>query len=91
MERLSKREIKADQAFEKFLKEHLVKKIRRTLCISIRGGQLVLSGDDESVTFAHENMEHMTIEELIGDMKNMGNDDRNYKTTEKIRFPPMFV
>jgi hypothetical protein len=91
MERLSKREIKADQAFEKLLKEHVAKKNRRTLCISIRGGQLVLSGDDESVTFAHENMEHMTVEELIGAMKNMEKDELNYKTTEKIRFPPMFV
>ena len=73
MERLSKRDIKADQVFEKTLKEHVVKKKRRTLCISIRGGQAVLSGDDESVIFAQDNMENMTIEELMEAMKNMEN------------------
>ena len=91
MERLSKKDIKADQAFEKLLKEHVAKKNRRTLSISIRGGQLVLSGDDESVTLAHENMEHMTLEELVEAMKNMEKEELNYITTEKIRFPPMFA
>lgn len=91
MERLSKRDIKADQVFEKTLKEHVVKKKRRTLCISIRGGQAVLSGDDESVIFAQDNMENMTIEELMEAMKNMENEDNEYNTTQKITFPPMFV
>ena len=57
--------------FKGVLKDHVAKKKRRTLCISIRGSQAVFSGDEESVTFAQENMEHMTVEKLLGAMKDM--------------------
>ena len=91
MERLSKRDIKADHVFERVLKDHVAKKKRRTLCISIRGSQAVFSGDEESVTFAQENMVHMTVEELIGAMKDMEQGEVKYKTTEELQFPPMLV
>ena len=91
MERISKKSIKADQTFDKVLKEHVVKKNRRTLCISIRGSQAVLSGDAEAVTFAQENMENMTVEELMDIMKNMDSEELEFKTTQKVVFPPMFA
>ena len=91
MERLSKKEIKADQNFDEVLKEHVVKKKRKTLCISIRGSQVVFNGDEDSVKFAKENMDHMTIEELADNMERMDNDDMKFSTTEKVCFPKMFV
>ena len=57
MERLSKKTVKADQVFDKVLKEHVEKKKRRTLCISIRGDQAVLSGDDKTVLFVNEKIQ----------------------------------
>ena len=69
----------------------LKKKKRRTLCISIRGDQAVLSGDEKTVSFAKENMESMTLEELMEVMKTMEDEDLKYKTTQQIRFPPMFA
>ena len=91
MERLSKKTIKADQTLDKVVKEHVVKKNRRTLCITIRGSEAVLSGEEEAVKLAHENMEHLTVEELLEGMKNMESDDLKYMTTEKVKFPPMFA
>ena len=91
MERLSKKIVKADQVFDKVLKEHVEKKKRRTLCISIRGDQAVLSGDDKTVQFVTENMESMTVEELLDVMKTMEDENPKYKTTQQIRFPPMFA
>ena len=91
MERLSKKTVKADQVFDKVLKEHVEKKKRRTLCISIRGDQAVLSGDEKTVSFAKENMESLTLEELMEVMKTMEDEDLKYKTTQQIRFPPMFA
>ena len=76
MERLSKKIVKADQVFDKVLKEHVEKKKCRTLCISIRGDQAVLSGDEKTVSFAKENMESMTLEELMEVMKTMEDEDQ---------------
>ena len=90
MQNLSKQEIVAGQVFDKNVKEHVEKKHQNTFCISIRGGQAVFSGDEEAVTFASENMTHMTIEELAEAMKNMNNVAK-YKTTEVLHFPPMAV
>jgi hypothetical protein len=89
MERLSKKLVKADQVFDKFLKEHVEKKNCRTLCISIHGDQAVLSGDEKTVQFVNENMKSMTVEELMDVMKTM--DDENYKTSQQIRFTPIFA
>ena len=52
MERLSKKTIKADQTLDKVVKEHVVKKNLRTLCITIRGSEAVLSGEEEAVKLA---------------------------------------
>lgn len=91
--KMSKRQIKADQTFEKVLKDHVKNQGRRTLCISIRGSQAVLSGEEDSVVLAKANLEEMTIADLIEAMKVMENqqDAQNYKTTEKISFPAMKV
>ena len=78
MERLSKKIVKADQVFDKVLKEHVEKKKRRTLCISICGDQAVLSGDDKTVQFVTENMESMTVEELLDVMKTMEDENPKY-------------
>ena len=92
MERLSKKDIKADQTFDKVLKEHVVKKNRKTLSIMIRGSQAVLSGEEEAVKLAHENMENLTVEELLESMTNTESDgDLKFMTTEKVKFPPMFA
>ena len=90
MERLSKKDIKADQTFDKVLKEHVVKKNRKTLSIMIRGSRAVLSGEEEAVKLAHENMENLTVEELLESMTNTESDgDLKFMTTEKVKFPPM--
>ena len=51
------------------MKEHGEKKKRRTLSICIRGDQAVLSGDEKTVQFVNENMESITVEELMDVMK----------------------
>ena len=68
---MSKSQIKADQTFEKVLKEHVKHKGRRTLCISIRSSQAVLSGEEDSMVLAKANLEEMTIADLIEAMKGM--------------------
>ena len=47
-----------------FFASYLNKK-RRTLCISIRDSKVVFSGESYSVDFALENMEHLTVAELV--------------------------
>lgn len=89
MNQMSKKQIRVDQAFDKALKEHVVKNIQRTLCFSIRGGKVVISGEKESVEFVEENMEQMTVEELVQCMEQMESQNLSYKSTEKIGFPPM--
>ena len=88
-----KNQIKADQTFEKVLKDHVKNKGRRTLCIYIRGTQAVLSGEEDSVVLAQTNLDEMTIADLIEAMQGKENeqDAKNYKTTEKISFPAMKV
>ena len=39
------------------------------MCISIRGSQVVFSGEENSVVVAQENMESMTVAELVEAMK----------------------
>ena len=51
----SHNKIRADKAFEKNVKDHVVKGGRRTLCISIRGSQVVFSWEENSVVVAQEN------------------------------------
>jgi hypothetical protein len=51
----------------------------------------VLSGDEKTVRFVNENMESMTVEELMKVMKTMEDENLKYKTTQQIRFPPMFA
>ena len=82
---MSKNQIKADQTFEKVLKDHVKNKGRRTLCIYIHGTQAVLSGEKD--------LDEMTIADLIEAMQGKENeqDAKNYKTTEKISFPAMKV
>ena len=48
-------EIRADKAFEKNVKDHVVKGGRKTLCISISGSQVVFSGEENCVVVAQEN------------------------------------
>ena len=94
MERLSKKTVKADQVFDKVLKEHVEKKKRRTLCISIRGDQAVLSGDEKTVSLAKENIESMTVQELMEVMKTMEEEDLKEETNRFLvrghfEFPPV--
>ena len=92
MSNLSKTEIKVDRNFDKVVKDHVTKHLRRTLCISIRGSQVVLSGEENSVELARENLENMTVADLLEAMKVMDNEEEMmYKTTEKVEFPPMKV
>ena len=86
-------EIRADKAFEKNLKEHVVSKKRTTLCLSVRGTQLVFSGEENSVMLAKENMEEMTVADLVEAMKAMDavQEDLKYRTTEVVSFPPFMV
>jgi hypothetical protein len=89
----TKREIKSDKAFEKTLKDHIVNKSRRTVCLSIRGTQVVFSGEENSVILAKDNMEDMTVADLVQAMKAMDDEPEGlrYKTTETVVFPPMKV
>ena len=57
---------------------------RRTLCISIRGSQVVFSGEENCVLMASENLENMTISELAEAMKGIvdDSDGLSYKTSD---------
>ena len=89
MDKLLKKNVKADQIFDKVVKEHVEKKKRRALCITIRGDQAVLSGDEEFVDFVKANKESMTLEEMLGVIKSLEDGSYNYKTTQQVQFPPM--
>ena len=72
----------------------MTKNKRRTLCLTIRGTQAVISGEENCVDLANENIENMTVGELIEAMKLMDNEDEEnmrYKTTEVVVFPPFKV
>ena len=92
---MSRKLIKIDQTFDKLLKEHVSKDSRRTLCLSVRGSQVVISGEKDSVELAVENGESMTVFELLEVMKRMDQDQEEeamrYKSTERVVFPPMEV
>ena len=77
----------------KILKDHVVNKSRRTVCLSVRGSQVVFSGEENSVILAKENMEDMTVADLVEAMKAMDDEPEGlkYKTTETVVFPPMKV
>ena len=96
MSKFTKKEINIDQNFDKTLKDHVSKHHRRNLCLSIRGSQVVLSGKENTVELARENLESMTVADLMEAMKVMENDnddeeEMRYKSTEKVEFPPMKV
>ena len=64
--------------------------------MSICGNQVILSGEENSVELARENLESMTVADLMEAMKVMENDNNEeeemrYKSTEKVEFPPMKV
>ena len=84
-----------DKKFDKVLNEHVSKNRRRTLCLSVRGNQVVLSGEETCVEVALENKEEMTVGDLMEAMKLMGGDEDDeemkFKTTENIEFPPFRV
>ena len=81
------------QIFDKALKEYVVKEKKRVLCISIRGQEVIMGGEEDSVVLAKENMENMTLGEITRAMKEMEEveDDFNFKSTEPVTFPPMKV
>ena len=92
MSKLSKKEIKVDRQFDKCLSDHVTKHQRRTLTFSIRGSQAFLSGEENAVDLAKENLDKMTVADLIEAMKVMESDENlRFKTTEKVEFPPMKV
>ena len=68
-------------------------KSRRTVCLSIRGSQVVFSGEENSVILAKDNMEDMTVSDLVQAMKAMDDEPEGlrYKTTETVVYPPMKV
>ena len=84
-----------DKKFDKVLNEHVSKNRRRTLCISVRGTQVVLSGEENCVEVALANKEEMTVGDLIEAMKVLGgaeeDEEMKFKTSEKIEFPPFRV
>ena len=60
---------KIDQNFDKMVKEHVCKNQRRSICLSLRDGEAVLCGEENSVDLVLENLESMTVGELIEAMK----------------------
>ena len=83
----------ANKAFDKALKDHVVKEKKRILCISIRGQEVVIGGEEKSVVLARENMENMTLGEITRAMKEIdeAEDDFTFRSTEPVKFPPMKV
>ena len=71
--------------------EHVHKNQRRAICLSVRNGQTVLCGEENSVNLAMENLEEMTVGELLEAMKVMdagaGNEKITFKTTQQVSFP----
>ena len=87
---------KIDQNFDKMMKEHVCKNQRRSICLSLRDGEAVLCGEENSVNLAMENLESMTVGQLVEAMKVMDTLEEPiaFKTTEhdqKISFPPFEV
>ena len=66
MDKRSKNEIKADNRFEASLKDHVEEQKRRTLCFSVRGDQVVFSGEENAIVFAKLNLESITLEKMLG-------------------------
>ena len=87
---MDKKAVKADQKFEASLKLHIEKQKRRTLCFSVRGDQIVISGEENALDFTLLNMESMTVKEMMDVIKTMDDDvNMKYKTTETVVFPPL--
>ena len=84
---------KIDQSFDKMVMEHVHKNQRRTICLSVRGGEAVLCGEAVSVDLVMENLEEMTVGELIEAMKVMdeGEEKITFKTSKQVSFPPFRV
>ena len=92
---MSRKTMKIDQNFDKKLSEHVCKNRRRTLCLSLRGTQVVLSGEENCVDLALDNKDEMTVGELMEAIKVMGSEeedeDMRFKTSEQVVFPPFRV
>ena len=90
---MSKRNLKIDQTFDKFLAEHVAINGRMSFCISIRGSQAVISGEQEIVTLAQENLETITLKDIVENMKRIEKNDteKHFETSQKVDFPPMEV
>ena len=87
---IDKKAIKADKKYEASVKIHFEKQKRRTLCFSVRGERIVISGEENAIDFTLLNMESMTVKEMMDVIKTM--DDvvnMKYKTTETVVFPPI--
>ena len=87
---------KIDQNFDKMMREYVCKNQRRSICLSLRDGEAVLCGEENSVDLALENLESMTVGELIEAMKVMDTieDPITFKTSKQeneISFPPFAV
>ena len=87
--------MKIDQNFDKKLSDHVCKNGRRTLCLSLRGTQVVLSGEENCVNLALENKEEMTVGELMEAIQVIGSEEEDeemrFKTSEQVVFPPFRV
>ena len=87
---MDKKAVKADQKFEASLKLHIEKQKRRTLCFSVRGDQIVMSGKENALDFTLLNMESMTVKEMMDVIKTMEDDvNMKYKTRGTVVFPPL--
>ena len=87
---------KIDQNFDKMMREYVCKNQRRSICLSLRDGEAVLCGEENSVDLVLENLESMTVGELIEAMKVMDTieDPITFKTSKQeneISFPPFAV
>ena len=91
---MSRKVFQKDQIFDKVLTDHVKNDGRVSLCFSIRGSQAVISGEKRSVEFATDNLDRVTLAELIEAMKSVDQEVervKEYKTTERVEFPPMDV
>ena len=82
---------KIDEIFDNAVMEHVHTNQRRAICLSVRNGETVLCGEANSVSLAMENLEEMTVGELLEAMKVMdagaGNEKITFKTTQQVSFP----
>ena len=88
---MSRKVFRKNQTFDKVLSDHVKKDGQVSLCFSIRGNQTVISGERRSVEFATDNLDKVTLAELLHAMKSVDQEVegvKEYKTTERVEFPP---